>query len=227
MKLLFENWRQYLNEQGPPKFKLYCDMDGVLVDFEKGVLEHMNEKLSEAADRQEELSQLIPDKSNPDYKLWKGAKGAAAELGGFDIEITAQHISKEAGFKKTRKWMYSLVSNNKELWENLPWLAEGKKLWAYIKDFNPDILSAPVDDASVEGKKAWCNNNLGSHVGQNFSKDKSQWGNPDSILIDDRQKYRDQFEIPGGKTIAHDPINAGPTIEQLREYGFVKNETTI
>ena len=41
------------------EFQLFVDMDGVLVDFEGGVLKYMNERFQELKD--------LPD--HPDYKL--------------------------------------------------------------------------------------------------------------------------------------------------------------
>ena len=44
MKLLFENWRQYLNEESQT-YQIYCDMDGVLVNFMDGVVQYITNKL--------------------------------------------------------------------------------------------------------------------------------------------------------------------------------------
>ena len=39
MKLLIENWREYLNEdENSFPYPIYCDMDGVLVDLVGAVL---------------------------------------------------------------------------------------------------------------------------------------------------------------------------------------------
>ena len=226
MKLLFESWRKYLSEQQNAGYKIYCDMDGVLVAFHEGAISYMNEKLREAGERQEELSQLTPDKSNEDYVLWKGARKVAEELGGFDSKILPIHIEKESGFKKTRNWMYSLIGGDdsrtegtpkQDFWASLGWLPEGRKLWGFIKDLNPSILTGPMGPASEVGKEIWCMDNLGSQYEVIITPDKGPWGNPKSILIDDRQKYRDQFESSGGIVIAHDPFNAATTIEKLKE----------
>ena len=226
MKLLLENWRKYVNEQQAAEYKIYCDMDGVLVAFHEGAIAYMNEKLREAGERQEELSQLTPDKSNEDYVLWKGARKVAEELGGFESKIVPMHIEKESGFKKTRKWMYSLIGGDdsrtegtpkQDFWSNLDWLPEGHKLWESIKGLNPSILSGPMGTASELGKSTWCINNLGPKYEVIITPDKGPWGNPGSILIDDRKKYRDQFEAAGGIAIEHDPNNVTPTIERLKE----------
>ena len=50
MKLIIENWRRHiLNEahgtRGDPGVQIYCDMDGVLVDFVAGVMPILNADL--------------------------------------------------------------------------------------------------------------------------------------------------------------------------------------
>ena len=48
MKLLFENWRKYLNyvpSERAQTYQIYCDMDGVLVDFIGGTVIHITNKL--------------------------------------------------------------------------------------------------------------------------------------------------------------------------------------
>ena len=227
MKKLMESWRAHINEA--PELKLYCDMDGVLVDFETGVLTYMNKVFQEMGSREAELSQLRPDRKNPEFMIFKAARKAAEELGGWDKEITGKHISRPDdggyGLKKTRDFMYRLVDNDREFWANLPWMAGGKELWNYIKDFDVEILSAPMGPNSVLGKEDWVARELGSDVKANITDDKTDYGMTDGrqgLLIDDRVKYRKQFESGGGLTVAHTPGNAGPSIAGLKKHGFVK-----
>ena len=44
MKLIYEKWRRFIYEQ-ESEIQIYCDMDGVLVDFEGGVVDYINEDL--------------------------------------------------------------------------------------------------------------------------------------------------------------------------------------
>ena len=45
MKLLLENFQSFVNEQEQTLPQIYCDMDGVLVDFERGVVDQINKDL--------------------------------------------------------------------------------------------------------------------------------------------------------------------------------------
>ena len=77
-KKLVENFKAYLREEGG-KYQLYCDMDGVLVDFETGAINAMNRTLAKVAADRERLSQLEPDRKNPEYVLFKSARKAVEE----------------------------------------------------------------------------------------------------------------------------------------------------
>ena len=79
----------------PMSYQVFSDMDGVLVNFEGGVLKYMNEKFQEIASNQEEYKALRGSGS-PDYKLYKLARSAAKELGGWDVEINKWHIAHRA-----------------------------------------------------------------------------------------------------------------------------------
>ena len=45
MKLLLENFQAFINEQEGELPQIYCDMDGVLVDFEQGIVDQINKDL--------------------------------------------------------------------------------------------------------------------------------------------------------------------------------------
>ena len=57
-------------------YQVFSDMDGVLVNFEGGVLKFMNQRFQELKDQ--------PD--HPDYKL---ARSAAKEIGGWMSRLTS------------------------------------------------------------------------------------------------------------------------------------------
>ena len=113
------------------KYQVFSDMDGVLVNFEGGVLKHMNERFQEIANNQEEYKALRGSGSS-DYKLYKLARAAARELGGWDVEINKWHIARSdqegslGRNKRIRDLMYRLVEDDVHLWANLGWERGGK-----------------------------------------------------------------------------------------------------
>ena len=176
-------------------YNIYCDMDGVLVDFEKGIVEKINSELSS---------------DNP--KLPKLANKVVEELG--RNYITADDIAKYSSGKSKAsiKYMYALVHDDEEFWATLPWIKGGKQLWARIRNLNPMILTSPMDkkgkNESMLGKSRWVERNLG------ISPDRiifahSKWdyalaedGQP-NILIDDFSSKIDPWSERGGIGILH------------------------
>ena len=95
--------------------RIYCDMDGVLCDFDL------------------QFKELTNGISPKDYKAEHGVDG-------FWKIITDQ---------------------GEKFWSEMPWTPEGKKLWSYIKKYNPILLSAPSNDSSSRiGKRQWVDKNL-------------------------------------------------------------------
>jgi len=201
------------------KYQVFMDMDGVLVDFESGVLKYMNEEMKRLKD-------------NPDDPLHKLARSTAKEIGGWDVEINRWHIarpdSSEQSFPRnyrTRDFMYRLVEDDVELWANLGWEKGGKKLWEYVKNIpGIEILSAPMAEGSREGKRLWVERELGlprSLV--NLSDTKEPYGThkgKQGLLVDDRDKYINEFIAGGGIAIKHNPDDVDNTIRQLKELGY-------
>ncbi len=201
------------------ELQLFVDMDGVLVDFEGGVLKYMNKRFQELKDQ--------PD--HPDYKI---ARSTAKEIGDWDVEIDKWHIARsdmEGSLKRnyrTRDFMYRLVENDIEFWANLPWIENGRQLWDHVKDLDPHILSAPMAEGSITGKRIWVEKNLGlSGEPVHISDNKGPFGvykDKQGLLIDDRDKYINQFKSGGGETIKHAPSTLQNTIDELEKFGFVK-----
>ena len=193
MKLLLENWREYLKEE-EQEYEIYCDMDGVLVDFELGAVEYITSDLK---------------------------SGKAAELG---EELGRDYIDKEdiKSNKAVRNYMYKELQHNADFWEKLPWMPNGREVWAAIAPYDPIILTTPMGYGSEIGKQAWIDKHLVKEMGLPpkkvfMSREKHLWANKDSILIDDWTKNTIPWEEHNGIAILYRDSDIEKTLSRLRE----------
>ena len=198
MKLLLENWRKFVKEQ-EEQYQIYCDMDGVLVDFVAGTVEHITKQLQ--AGKAEELKEKI----GRDY------------ITDEDIHMNSPNRNKDV-----RDYMYKELEHNAKFWEELPWMPGGQELWAFIYKFNPYILTTPMGYGSEIGKQSWIDKKLDKEMGMPpadvfMSHDKDNWAAPNHILIDDFTKNTVPWDNEGGIAILH--TDADKTIEKLEEIG--------
>ena len=189
---------------------IYCDMDGVLVDFVSGAITKVNEALV-----------------NPPEHLKKEVEKVIADVG--RNYVTAEDLAKYSptNVKAASKLMYLLLEDDEEFWANLSWMPQGKKLWNFISQYNPTILTSPMDKrgklGSLRGKEKWIKKNLGlaNIRGLIFEHDKykhaldSKAGEP-NVLIDDFLSKVEPWREHGGHGIHHTG-DATQTIESLKE----------
>jgi len=210
MKPILENWRKHIiikEEKG--KHQIYCDMDGVLVDFVKGAIDQINHDIKNTQLATRELEAL---------------REKLKEMGRKKIEENDLHINSSLAIDEARKYMYKRLSGDKGWWAGLPWMPDGKRLWNFIKKYDPHILTTPMSNkASEEGKLIWVEYHLGIPRGRIiFSRNKYEHaknGEESNVLIDDFLKkniipYRDS----GGIGIHH--TSADSSIEELKKLGF-------
>jgi len=89
-------WKQLLlEEDGSARPQIYCDMDGVLVDFASGAVRLMNDARDEVFANLQKYENLVPDNKNPMYTKYKFAKKIAAEIG-WEADLTWEQIDKES-----------------------------------------------------------------------------------------------------------------------------------
>ena len=200
------------------RYRIYCDMDGVLVNFMDGLTEYLIDYFENLTD---DMLQKMSDKQ------YRFIQEAAADYGltPDDIwhykqipKVTPADLEKTSNKKGLRKLSYWLIEKDDlDFWVNLDWMQDGKILWDYIENYRPTILSAPVGEA--RGKIYWCKMNL--HVPQSrivLSHDKFEYASPNSILIDDTKSKIDPFVARGGIGILHK--SAAETIRKLKELGL-------
>lgn len=206
------------------KYQIFCDMDGVLVDYMGGVLPTMNNMTHKVADNLNYYKTKYP-------KLYKAVKKAVAQQDGdLDNGILGQpyeydDVQKGTTKKRVRDLMYTLVSNDFAFWANLDWMPDGRVLWAYISRHNPIILTGPQGPNSKKGKLEWCKRELGygkdrviiTHTKHEEAK-KALSNGVMPVLIDDLPKYVVPFRNAGGIAIHH--TDAGSTINELKKLGL-------
>lgn len=156
---------------------VYCDMDGVLVNFVKGAVKAVNEALESPPEGLSELAAEVTEELGRNF-------------------VTAKDLEKytPTGSKKASEFMYRVVEDDVEFWATLEWNPEGRALWEGIKNHNVTILTSPMDkrgkQGSLEGKRIWLENNLGlSNIrGVIFEHDKflhATTGEEANVLFDD------------------------------------------
>lgn len=176
MYKLTDIYRQIKEEEAAlpiQQYKMYCDMDGVLCDF----------------DRQfEQYARMSPKAFESKFgtdKFWE--------------------LIDEAGYI---------------FWSKMPWMVDGKNLWAHISKYKPALLSAPSKKSSSRyGKRLWVNENMpGTKLILAKRENKQEYSGKNKILIDDRPDTIDEWNSRGGIGILH--TSANNTIEKLKELGL-------
>ena len=171
-------------------YSIYCDMDGVLCNFDQGYAN---------------LTDMSTQEANA--------------------------IGKSYFWKLFREKLKEKNIKEKDFWANLEWQPGGEDLWKHIKQYTPNILSAPAVDFSlpsdqqlspdyneaIQGKKEWIAKNL-SGVGEEIfvpAPQKATYAGPKNILIDDMKKNTDAWRANGGKAILH--TSSLETLKTLKE----------
>ena len=227
MKLLFENWRKYLNEQAvlSPESKIYCDMDGVLVNFTDYTMALVNYLIAGGD---------IPWGAEQTKGYRKRLRQVHNKLGpGFTV--TDEKQLKD--LKEIKNFMFGVIGTNPgEFYLGMPPLDDGiNQLWPALKATGRDvyILSAAVPArvegamTSEQGKVAWAQKHgldpietivvqadREASTAQKKAAYASTNGLP-NILIDDKQENINDWESAGGVGILHEPGGASGTIQQL------------
>jgi cytidyltransferase-like protein len=171
-KIKREVLKELYNIKEDQQYKIYCDMDGVIVDFEGGY-----EKLT-------------------------------------GTSIKGKYVKGDADF-----WQ-PIVDAGVKFWAGLKWMSDGKELWSYINQYNPELLSAPSrEESSKIGKHVWVKNNIpGTKLILKSAPRKQELAEPNAILIDDRADNIQQWKDAEGIGILH--TSAQDTIKQLQDLGL-------
>ena len=197
--------QDYLTEQ-ENGFLIYCDMDGVLTNYDGHFIEYYHNLF-----RETELYLKDPE-SYPEFLNAKTTRDITDNL----------HKKKKYGIARKA---------SKEFWSDMPWHPDGKALWKAIKPLNPIILSTPAASKnSKDGKREWVKTQLKistvslsadkyDYVKDNLFVPKGK-ENYKRILIDDTPKKISGWTSAGGIGILHK--SARDTISKLKKLGAIK-----
>ena len=189
------------------KIQIFCDMDGVLVNFEKGVVDYINSDLQDDS--------RIPSNLKTDLETLRKKLLSLGRKTQIDIADLTRDPQKK--IIEVRNYMYKRVSNDHDFWANLKWTSDGQELWDYIKDTSPQviILTAPMPGKGcITGKKAWVDEKLGPGMNVIIEEDKFIYSGSNKLLIDDTYSKIGPWAKKGGLIIHHK--NTPQTIEQLK-----------
>jgi phosphopantetheine adenylyltransferase/Zn-dependent peptidase ImmA (M78 family) len=181
-----------LNENVDSEYTIYCDMDGVLCDFDKGY---------------EDLTKMSTAKANtyPKSFFWNFFR---KKLGKTPERIFWSNLPPQPG--------------GPELWKFIaPYKPNILSAPAIDFKLSQDQQLDPKYNEAIIGKKEWIDKNL-HNVGEEIfvpAVQKAKFAAPNHILIDDMEKNITAWEAAGGIGILHK--NATDTINTLKEkYGF-------
>lgn len=214
---MYTSWLKFLNEERNRLPQIYCDMDGVLVDFETGVVNQININL---------LDNSIPDRKPTGGITSMGRIRKALRAADQELQIDVTDLRKGGGSnsKAVRSYMYKNFGNDIEFWSNLPEMQGGQELWNFISSYDPYILTSPMDEGSQVGKRAWLAKHLSPQPTNVYmSHDKWKWAMTDgrpNVLIDDWDKNLIPWAENGGIAIRCAFGDSASAISQLKELGF-------
>lgn len=181
-----------------PKYQIYCDMDGVLTDFEKRFVTLLRKEgpkyYSKAVIAQVSRPKHF-EKLEGQEEFWK---------------FIDQHIGLD--FWSGMEWM----PNGRILWDFIQ--PYGPKL----------LTSPSRDNTSRLGKRLWVKDHLvpAPEVLFRFGDAKSDFANENSILIDDKPSNLRAFASKGGIAIECKDGDVSSVINKLIELGYGERELT-
>jgi hypothetical protein len=200
---------------------IYCDMDGVLVDFQTSTIDLVNTLVSG-----EPVPGIYPDK-----KFSRLLQKIEEELGP-TFEVSSDT---DLSLKPVRNFMFYVIGMDPGgFYSSLPALEDGvNQLWPFINGTGNTVklLTAGVKgrgdtSTSKEGKTMWAMENLSpspSEVIETPATQKSESaeaGGIPHILIDDKAATIKSWNAMGGIGILHTPGGSSATIAKLQELGL-------
>ena len=220
--------REYIRELASsspeiqPQSQIFCDMDGVLVDFGGRIIPLINHLL--------DGNELPGIEVTPGYS--KRLRKIQADLG---LDWRAG-VRSDLNIKSVRNFMMGAIGSNPgPVFASMePWPDAINKLWPFLTSSGHvvNLLSAPIKSRNPEmmsagaGKIAWAEEHLSPPPADIIitpAKNKKEYAMTagiSNILIDDRAATIEAWNAAGGIGILHSPGGSSTTIKTLKELGL-------
>ena len=160
----------------------------------------------------------------PPYKIYCDMDGVLTDFVTRFDHFSGMHPQEyEKKFGIEQFWHLIDTKIGVRFWVGMPWMPQGKKLWDFIKPYQPDLLTSPSrHDTSRLGKNLWVRNNLNPKpkVIFAYSADKQRYANENSILIDDKKSNINEWASKGGIAIRCKNGDVDSVIQKLQELGY-------
>lgn len=157
-------------------------------------------------------------KSKQSYKIFCDMDNV---LVGFSIAFEKLGYGSPEEFKeghRDQEFWNIIKYKTEHFWLDLEWMPDGKELWNFIEKYSPTLLSTPApvwaDPNCANDKKKWVKRELKS-VPLILSRNKADYAEENTILIDDMDKNLIPWKENGGIAIKH--TSAADTIRQLKK----------
>lgn len=218
--LLRETIRRIIREGAGDIGAIYCDMDGVLVDFESGAVDLVSQILDGSAD---------PVWTESSKSMAKNIDRVKADMG----DDWRPESGQDLDVKGARQLMMSAISSSPgRFFESLAPLDDGvNDLWPFLNSLGlpVHVLSAPVRGregtaTAEEGKKRWIERHLAPQPESVIivdAKDKQNWAVRDDVpnlLVDDKGSTIESWNARGGVGILHIPRDSESSISRIRKH---------
>ena len=200
----------YRPQQRHQQFKVFCDLDGVLVDFEHGIRKlfpDLDTKYHPQQDRPLQIQDL--ERST----MWRKVASADAFFEGLPWTREGRRL-----------WEY-IRPLQPDILTGVPVMSESSRREKFA--WCQRELGVDVTHVDMAGSQATHASEYG-HERQDgicnvitcWSSNKHYESGPGAILIDDREQLREAWEAAGG-IFVHHTGNVDATLQQLRELGVL------